>query len=75
MPDTGEYRAQATTCVQLAQKTDDPEIKLGLLYMARAWIALAIQGDKYRQTTLAYETPEPPRQIAQQQQQPQPKKE
>ncbi len=73
MPDTGEYRAQATTCVQLAQKTDDPAIELGLLDMAHAWIALAIQGDKNRQTTLVYKTPEPPQQVAQQQ--PQPKKE
>lgn len=71
MPDTGDYRAQATTFVQLAQKAGDPKIKLGLLDMARAWIALAIQGDKNRQTTLVYETPEPPQQVAQQQ----PKKE
>jgi hypothetical protein len=74
MPDTGEYRAQAATCVQLAQKSDDPEIKLGLLDMARAWLALATQGDKNRQTTLVYETPEPLQEVAQQQQQPQPKK-
>jgi hypothetical protein len=74
MSDTGEYRAQAATCVQLAQKTDDPEIKLGLLDMARAWLALATQSAKNRQTTLVYETPEPPQQVAQQQQQPQPKK-
>jgi hypothetical protein len=41
--------------------------------MARAWQMLAEQGTKNRQTTLVYETPERPQQLAQQQQQPQPK--
>jgi hypothetical protein len=43
--------------------------------MARAWQMLAEQGTKNRRTTLVYETPERPPQVAQQQQQLQPKKE
>ena len=73
MAHTGEYRAHAATCVQLAQHTADPQSKIALLDMARAWLALLQQGEKYSQTTLVYETPEPRQQVAQQQQQPQPK--
>jgi hypothetical protein len=68
------YRVHAAQCVLLAQKADDPESKLALLDMARSWQALANQNDKNSQTSLVYETPEPRRQVAQQQQQPQPKK-
>jgi hypothetical protein len=40
--------------------------------MARAWLALVTQGEKNAEAaTLVYETPEP-RQVAQQQQQPEP---
>ena len=67
------YRVHAAQCVLLAQKTDDSESKLALLDMARSWQALANQNDKNSQTSLVYETPEPRRQVAQQQQ-PQPKK-
>jgi hypothetical protein len=75
MPDTGEYRAHAAECVRLAQNTHDPQSKGSFLAMARAWLALVIQGDKNNEAaTLVYETPEPPQQVAQQQQQPQPKK-
>ena len=75
MPDTGEYRAHAATCVQLAQQTSDQQSKLSLLGMARAWLALATQGDKNNEApTLVYQTPEPRQQLAQQLQ-PQPKKE
>jgi len=55
-------------------KTDDSEAKLALLDMARAWRVLANQNDKNSQSTLVYETPEPCQHVAQQQQQPQPKK-
>jgi hypothetical protein len=76
MPDTGEYRAHAAECVRLAQKTSDPQSKSSLLDMARAWLALVTQGEKSSEApTLVYETPGPPQQVAQQQQQPQPKKE
>jgi hypothetical protein len=68
------YRVHAAQCVLLAQKTDDPESKLALLDIARSWQALANQNDKNSRTALVYETPEPRRQVAQQQQQPQPKK-
>ena len=66
----GEYRAHAVTCVQLAQQTSDQQRKLSLLGMARAWLALATQGDKNNEApTLVYDTPEPRQQVAQQQQQ------
>lgn len=76
MPDTTEYRSHAAKCVRLAQQTNDPQSKRSLLDMARAWLALAIQGEKNSEApTLVYETPEPPRhRVAQQQQQPQPEK-
>jgi hypothetical protein len=64
------------TCVKLAQQIEDAASKLSLLGMARAWLALATQGDKNSEApTLVYQTPEPRQQVAQQQQQPQPKKE
>jgi hypothetical protein len=53
------YRTHAGVCLWLAQRTSDRETKLILLDMARAWQALAEQGEKNRQTTLVYETPEP----------------
>jgi len=75
MPDTGEYRAHAAECVRLAQQTNDPQSKSSLLDMARAWLALVTQGEKNNDApTLVYQTPEPRQQVAQQQQQPQPKK-
>jgi hypothetical protein len=44
--------------------------------MARAWLSLVTQGEKNKDApTLVYQTPEPPPQVAQRQQQPQPKKE
>jgi hypothetical protein len=68
------YRLQAAQCVRLAQKSEDREVKIGLLTMARVWLSLADQHDKNSQTpTLVYETPEPRQQVAQQQQQPRPK--
>jgi hypothetical protein len=69
----GVYRVHVAHCIQLAQKTDDPDAKLALLDMAWSWQALANQNDKNSQTSLVYETPEPRQQVAQQQQ-PQPKK-
>jgi hypothetical protein len=75
MAHTGEYRAHATECVRLAQKTSDPQSKSSLLDMARAWLALVTQSEKNNDApTLVYQTPEPRQQVAQQQQQPQPKK-
>ena len=77
MPDTiAEYRAHAAECVRLAQQTTDPQSKGSLLDMARAWLSLVTQGEKNKDApTLVYQTPEPLQQVAQQQQQPQPKKE
>jgi hypothetical protein len=68
------YRAHAARCIKVAQKLDDAESRLDLLNMARAWLALAEQGDKNsRQETLVYETPQP-RPVTQQQPQPEPGK-
>ncbi len=55
------YRTHDGVCLWLAQKTADRESRVILLDMARAWLALAEQGEKNRQTTLVYETPEPRR--------------
>ncbi len=55
------YRTHAGVCLWLARKTADCETRVILLDMARAWLALAEQGEKNRQTTLVYETPEPRR--------------
>jgi hypothetical protein len=63
-------RTHAGVCLWLAQRTSDRETKLILLDMARAWVALAEQGEKNRQTTLVYETPEPRPHVAQQLQPP-----
>ena len=72
MPNTREYRAHAAKCVRLAQRTNNAESKSSLLDMARAWLALVTQGEKNSEAaTLVYETPEPRRHVAQQQQQPQ----
>jgi hypothetical protein len=68
------YRVHAAQCIQLAQMSDDPESNAMLLNMAQSWRALADQNDKNSRTALVYETPEPRQQAAQQQQQPQPKK-
>jgi hypothetical protein len=58
------------------QQTSDPQSKSSLLDMARAWLSLVTQGEKNADApTLVYVTPEPRQQVAQQQQQPQPKKE
>ncbi len=66
------YRIHSGVCLWLAQKTDDRETKLILLDMARAWLALADQGEKNRQTTLVYGTPQPYPTTMPQQPQPRP---
>lgn len=64
------YRLHAAQCTDLAHSL--PGSTLVLLYMARSWLELAEMAEKNSQTTLVYETPEPGKQVAQQQQQPQP---
>jgi hypothetical protein len=67
------YRTYAAQCVELARKASDPETRLALLNMARAWLVLAEQADRnIHAPTLVYETPEQPQRVIQQQQQPQP---
>lgn len=44
------YLVIAAKCIELAQVTDDNRRKLSLLDMARAWLAVAEQGEKNRQT-------------------------
>ena len=54
----------------------DPANKATLIIMAQAWLTLADQAEKYRETLLVDEAPSPRtealQQVAQQQQQPQP---
>jgi hypothetical protein len=67
------YRLHAAQCIDLAQRSTDPQSRLALFDMARSWRMLADQADKNSQTVIpVYETPEPRQHVAQQQQQPQP---
>jgi hypothetical protein len=52
-----EYRLHAKICLELAQKTDNPESKGALIDMAHSWHALAQQHDKSSQSeTPVYDT-------------------
>jgi hypothetical protein len=67
------YRLHAAQCIDLAQRSTDPQSRLALLDMARSWRMLADQADKNSQANMPiYEPPEPRRYVAQQQQQQQP---
>ena len=50
MPNDGvdAYRKHAANCIRLAQETNDTDSRLSLLDMARAWLALADQGERNR---------------------------
>jgi hypothetical protein len=52
-----EYQLRAAQCTRLAQTAKDPQAKLMLLEMARAWLVLAEQAMKNSETVLVYETP------------------
>ena len=65
------YRLNAAHCVEIAQGRPDAASRAMLLTMAKAWMALADQAERNRETILVYETPDP-QQPVQQQQQPQP---
>jgi hypothetical protein len=62
------YRLHAAQCVDLAQRFSDSESKLALLHMAQSWVFMAEQAEKNAGATPIYETPQPSRQPAQQQQ-------
>ena len=66
------YRLSAAHCMEIARHISDPGEKTSLLVMAQAWLKLADHVEKHRETPLP--TIEAPQQVAQQQQQPQPKK-
>ena len=51
------YRLNAAKCIDIAQKSSEPEIKVALLSMAQSWLALAEQALKNSETVLVYETP------------------
>jgi hypothetical protein len=53
------YRLHSAQCTEIAQRSQDPEIKLALLTMAQAWLMLADQAIKNSETVLVYETPTP----------------
>ena len=50
MPDDAvdAYKKHAANCIRIAQETNDTASKLSLLDMARAWLALAKQGERNR---------------------------
>jgi len=68
-----EYFRQAEECLRIAETVRDPHERASLITLARAWLTLAELAEKYAGAILVYETPERPQQVAQQQQQPQPK--
>jgi hypothetical protein len=52
------YLAQAERCLKLAQMTHDTSNRLDLLQLARAWLAVAEQGERNRRSpTLVDENP------------------
>jgi hypothetical protein len=65
------YRLRAAECSDIAKRVRDRESKRTLLWMANGWLHLAEQADKNYEISPGYETPEPPRHVVQQQQQPQ----
>jgi hypothetical protein len=68
-----EYFRQAEECLRIAEAIRDPQERATLITLARTWLTLADLAEKYAGAILVYETPERPQQVAQQQQQPQPK--
>jgi hypothetical protein len=52
-----EYRQSAARCVQLADKSRDQAIRLGLIDLARCWLRLAEQAEKNSQPDLVYAEP------------------
>jgi hypothetical protein len=67
-----DYRCYATECLKIAESLATAKDRAGLIAMAQAWLHLAHQAEKNSETVLVYETPEPRRHVAQQQQQIQP---
>ena len=65
------YRLSAAHCIEVARYISDPGEKSSLLIMAQAWVRLADHVEKYGEMLLP--GMEAPQQVAQQQQQPQPK--
>jgi hypothetical protein len=51
------YRQNAAKCLELADKTSDTPIRLGLIDMAHVWLRLAEQAEKNSHLDLVYETP------------------
>ena len=58
---TDWYRSNAEKCLTLAHGSNDTDSKIALLAMANAWLALAEQVSKKKETTSASERP--PRQM------------
>jgi hypothetical protein len=53
------YRLHSAQCAEIAQRSQDPEVKLSLLTMAQAWLMLADQAMKNSETVLVYESRTP----------------
>ena len=54
---TDWYRSNAEKCLALAQRSNDTDSKRALLAMANAWLALAEQVSKKKETTMVLDTP------------------
>jgi hypothetical protein len=55
-----DYRQSAARCVQLADKSRDQAIRLGLIDMAHCWLRLAEQAEKNSRADLGYAEPPQP---------------
>jgi hypothetical protein len=51
------YRYNAAKCLEMADKTSDVALRLGLIDMAHVWLRLAEQAEKNSHLDLVYETP------------------
>ena len=55
-----QYRQNAAKCLEMADSSFDPAIRVGLIDMAHAWLRLAEQAEKNSHLDLVYETPARP---------------
>jgi len=57
LDDAEEYRKRAQSCIEIFSSLMQEEHKLEVLGMAKAWLRLAEQAEKNRQTNVLYATP------------------
>jgi hypothetical protein len=65
---SNEYRERAAECCRVANEIANPDSRMTLLEMARAWLRLADQAERNSRSDLSYESPSVPQPVQQQQQ-------